>query len=150
MRMVVASTKHVQALLDDIRPEDAAEVEATTSEDMYTLIARHIKKSNESWSVFNDDKLVAILGVASLSLVSGIGTPWALSTNEATKHKRVFMKASRILMDNWLIKYPILICYIDARYKKALRWAKWLGFTIHPPKPYGEKQLPFHKVEVRR
>ena len=38
--------------------------------------------------------------------------------------------------------------YVDARHTDAIRWLKWLGFTLHPATPYGPFDLPFHKFTM--
>lgn len=35
---------------------------------------------------------------------------------------------------------------VDARYVRSLRWLEVLGFRVHPARPHGPLELPFHLV----
>lgn len=150
MRIEQASTKYLLELEKNIRDEDRKEVEVTTSVPLTDTMEALIKRSEEAYVAVHDDKLVAIFGVVEPSFVGGVGAPWVLSTKEVEKHKKTFMWGSKQILKSWMSKYPVLVCFIDARYKKALNWAKWMGFTIYPSKAYGESGLPFHRAEIRR
>ena len=43
----------------------------------------------------------------------------------------------------------VLINYTDARYTKALRWLRWLGFHMHEAVPYGVNGELFHPMTLR-
>jgi hypothetical protein len=42
----------------------------------------------------------------------------------------------------------VLENFIDARYEAAVRWAKWLGFDVGAPVPYGPAGMPFHPARL--
>jgi hypothetical protein len=43
---------------------------------------------------------------------------------------------------------PKLGNYCDARYTAAHRWLRKLGFTVHPPEPYGPKRALFCRITI--
>lgn len=96
-----------------------------------------------------DGEPVALLGVAPMSLLGGIGCPWMLGTDRVFEFPRAFIKEGTRLVGDMLGMYPHLINYVDARNVKSIRWLKRLGFTVDDqPVPYGPKGVPFHRFEL--
>ena len=52
------------------------------------------------------------------------------------------------MVDGWRQEFPYMFNYVDVRHKEAIRWLKWLGFTLNEPTPYGPFGLPFHKFHM--
>ena len=73
-----------------------------------------------------------------------------LTTEKMKDHPRELLKWSKIFVESWQEEYPLLQNYVDARYAPALRWAKWLGFTIEDTFPFGPDAVPFYKIVRRR
>ena len=45
--------------------------------------------------------------------------------------------------------YTWLVNWVDDRNTCAIRWLKWMGFTIHEPEPYGVANLPFRRFDMK-
>ncbi len=73
-----------------------------------------------------------------------------MTTDLVEKNKTTFLRYSRPMIEVMLAEFSHLENYVDARYKKCIRWLKWLGFVIHDAVPFGVQGLRFHKFEMRQ
>ncbi len=143
-----AEQAHAEALAPHLREADAAEVMASDGLDPLSALTRSLSLSSERYAGLIDGEVVALFGVRRASLVSRQGIPWLLTGEAVERHPLAFLKASRGVLSCWRRDYRIMNNWVDARHVKALRWLAWLGFTIHPARPYGVSGLPFHPFEM--
>jgi hypothetical protein len=101
------------------------------------------------WSAFADGELACVLGVAPLSVVSGIGSPWMIGTPVLDRHQRVLVRQTPEYISKMLKAFPHLVNYVYAQNTTSVRWLRRLGFTLHDAEPYGALGEPFHKFEMR-
>lgn len=139
---------HAALLATSLRAADRAEVRASDGLAPQAALERSLALSSEAYAGFVQGELAALFGVRRLSLVSGAGSPWLLTGEAVARHPRAFLKASRGILDVWRRDYVWLGNWVDARNLKAKRWLDWLGFTLHPVRPYGVGRLPFHPFEM--
>lgn len=88
---------------------------------------------------------VVIFGVGVWSVLSLRGIPWLLGTDDLLLDARHYLRESRTYMLETRSKYKRLENYVDARNKEAVRWLRWLDFTMEPAAPFGPDRLPFHR-----
>ncbi len=143
-----AKPAHAEALAASLRAADAAEVLASDGLDPLSALTFSLALSSESYAGLIEGEVVALFGVRRPSLVSRRGIPWLLTGDAVERHPLAFVKASRGVLACWRQDYAALGNWVDARHAKALRWLAWLGFTIHPARPYGVAGLPFHPFEM--
>ncbi|TAJ97150.1 MAG: hypothetical protein EPO41_03930 [Reyranella sp.] len=75
-----------------------------------------------------------------------VGVPWMLGTPVVVSPpwRRTFLHASRIAVEEWQARHPILSNFIDARNAKHIRWLRWLDFHfIARHDRHGPLGLPF-------
>lgn len=107
--------------------------------------------SAECYTVLDEDRdMIGIAGIIPGTVLSGSASPWLLTTNKAMKYPREIVILTRKAVREWNKDYSYLINFIDARYDRAVKWAKAVGFTVNDPSPYGPMGMPFHKIEMRR
>ena len=94
------------------------------------------------------DRVVCMYGVAEISILSNIGIPWLLGTDEIEEHSKYFLRQNRYYMNDIKKKYSYLFNFVDARNTVAIRWLKWLGFKVSEAQPFGPDEMPFHKFEM--
>lgn len=140
---------HIRELSLNIRDGDKKECLDIYGEQPYHVISSSFIMSYETYTGW-DDGVLGIVGVVHPSLLGEAATPWLLTSNLLTKKPRHLLKFTKPFIQRWLDMWPVLENYIDAEYTAALRWAKWSGFTIHEPTPYGVKKIPCCKIEIRR
>jgi len=127
-------------------PEQVLEVAASHGEDIYTVAKSAAEKSSVSRSVYYDGRLVGVFGVVPMHDIYNTGIPWLLTTGNFA---RPLLKATHKVIAILLEEFDVLENYIDARYEKSLRWAKWAGFEVDgTPTFLGKKRLPFYKVRI--
>jgi hypothetical protein len=132
-----------------MRSEDAAEVFASDGWTPLEALLESMRKSNDSWAVLVDGRIAAIFGVVSTDILGGVGTAWMLTGPAVEAHPVSFLRTCRRGIAQMLERWPVLTNWVDARYVRSLRWAKWLGFAIGPARPVGRLGELFHPIELR-
>lgn len=95
---------------------------------------------------FVDGEPAAMFGLAG-DILSDEGAPWLATTPAIERIKVSFIRYGRMEVDLMLRSRPRLVNYVDARYDRAQRYLEALGFTLHPPEPFGPKGEMFRKFE---
>ena len=93
-------------------------------------------------------RIVCMYGIAEISILSNIGIPWLLGTDEIEDHSKYFLRQNRYYMNQIKKKYAFMFNFVDARNTVAIRWLKWLGFSVYGAKPFGPDDMPFHRFEM--
>ncbi len=98
---------------------------------------------------------LAIGGVCPVETEYGeVGVIWMLGTSlldRETRYpmqRRLFARATRIVVEEFTKSWPVLTNMAHAENAKALRWLKWLGFELGKEFALGETQARF--VEFRK
>lgn len=154
-----AATEHLaRELAADMCAEDVAEVLAGGQPTPLASLLFSLSVSELAVAMMINSKVAAIFGVQPLPpeggeaaylgpLRRGIG--WVLTSNVSRRHPRAYMHHSRVVVKALLDYCPDLTNLMDARHKPALRWAKWMGFEMGEPMPYGPAGLSFIPFRVR-
>lgn len=133
-----------------MRRADRQEIMASSGPDILATVRRAVASSTACWSVYVGDVFVMIGGVAPLSLLGSVGSPWMLGTEALEKVPGALTRVGIQYLQIVLGLYPELVNYVDARNIKSIRWLRRLGFTIaDQPIPYGLQRLPFYRFEMR-
>jgi hypothetical protein len=141
--------RHADELAPNLREGDMLEGKALGLEPL-TALRESLANSEVSWAFLLDGEVAALFGVLPVPHSPGCGWVWMLSGRACDKHKRAFLRAGREVVPALLEHYSILCNAIDARYTGALRWARWMGFTVRDAVPLGPHGLPFHPFMIRR
>lgn len=59
-----------------------------------------------------------------------IGIPWLLCEESVEEFQYSFLKYSHYVIDTMLNMTPILANFVDSRHSQAIKYLKWLGFTV--------------------
>lgn len=149
--LVPATAEHAEQLIESLRPEDAAEIEAcgvSAAEGVRTSF----ETSDEATTYLFDGEVAAMFGVAVVgeTVLGRSGRFWFLTGRAFAKHPRQFMRAARPLLRALLERYGTLSNVVDARYAAAIRFARSFGFEVGAPRPHGPFGMPFCPFEARR
>lgn len=136
-------------LFANLRAADLAECQAYGHADLAASLDACVRRSLLCWSGFVDGQLAAILGVAPLDMLNGLGSPWMLGTPVLDKHSRVLVRATPVYIGRMLTAFPHLVNFVHAKNTTSVRWLRRLGFTLHDAVPYGPLGEPFHPFEMR-
>lgn len=135
-------------LAANLRPADLAECLAYGRPDIAADIASSVRRSMLCWTGFVNGELAAIMGVAPVSTLGGIGSPWMLGTPVLDQHARVLVRASAQYIPRMLSAFPHLQNFVHAENTTSVRWLKRLGFTLHEAVPFGAPGEMFHPFEM--
>jgi hypothetical protein len=135
------------ALAPRLREEDAAECWRLDRSGPTESLADSLDSSAEAWAAELDGVVIGLWGVRPHSVVLGVGMPWMLGAPEIARSPRLLVRGSRHYCDRWLTAYRLLVNVVDARYTKAIRWVRSLGFTVSEPYPVGPDGHPFVWIE---
>lgn len=141
---IAASVEHARALAETLRPEDWAECQAAGFTDRLETLKESLARSDLAWALLLDGEVAALFGVC------GEGLVWFLTGEAFARHPFTVARLGREWVRALLEVYAQLGNYIDARYAKAIRFARLLGFQLGELTPYGPHQLPHHFALIRR
>lgn len=144
-----ATAADVADLAPRMRQADRNEVWASHRNLPDEALARSLRHSTHAWAGLADGRLVCLWGVCPASLISRVGVPWLLGSDEVETHQVAFLRRSRPALAEMLETYTVLTNWVDARNRVSMRWLRWLGFTLFPAQPFGPDRLPFHRFERR-
>ena len=114
----------------NLRPEQGELITAA----MFTEAAldERVQESRHCFVGRANGELAVLWGVLMPSLLTGIGVIWAVTTTVADEHPFVFARHSKLAVDEIKQHYTELKGLVDPRYKRSIRWLKWLGFEVGP------------------
>lgn len=139
----------VVRLAHNLRASDLAEIRAYGHTDPLHQLTRSAAHSMLCWTAFIDGEVAAILGVAPLSVIGGIGSPWMMGTPVLDAHSRILVRQTPHYIAQMLRAFPYLVNHVHAQNTTSVRWLRRLGFTVHPAEPFGALGEPFHKFEMK-
>ena len=134
-----------------LRACDERELYAASGMTGPEAVSRGVAASDgNAWVVEFEGEAFCVFGVVRLS--DNIGIPWLLATKKMYQDecKNFTLVRSKEWIARLMGDYKVLLNYVDARNKQAIRWLEWAGFTLERPRPYGVKRLPFHKFTLKK
>jgi hypothetical protein len=141
--IIPATIGHVEELSGKLRVQDERECQAGYGISASTGLLLSFLASKAAWAIICRDRAVGMGGVCEIS--EGMGAPWFLATADIRYAARFVAQVSRPYVEKMLELYPILVNRIHARNIRAVRWLRWIGFTIQPAKPWGVSGELFHE-----
>lgn len=143
-----ATPQHLETLIEEIRPADRAEVEASVGSLRLGVVDAYLRTEHPAVMIGPDGGLVCMYGVAPLHSLSSNGAIWLLGTSRMRKYAKRVLHDAKLFIEYAREHYPVLVNYVDARNTESVRWLAALGFTIEPPQPFGVQGLPFHRFHM--
>lgn len=142
--VVVAEAAHAEALAEDLRPEDAAEV-AATGETPREALLRSLAASDYARAAIDEEgRVLALWGTVPLTLIGGVATVWLLTGNAVERRKKSMLRIARRELEAMHARYFCLGNMIDERYGRAHKFVVSLGFDLAgAPVEFGAAGEPF-------
>ena len=146
IRVVAATLDHASAI--KLRAGDTAEIAAlgmTPRDALRTSLDRAL------WAdaYLADGEVAAIVGVGLPSMLGRVATPWLLTGAPVDRHRKAFLRLTRERVERMRREWDLLVNHVHADYAQAIRWMRWLGFTIAPARPFGPRGALFHQATLR-
>jgi len=143
-QIVPATREHAVKLAARMRASDLRELRALGL-DPFVALYDGIKVSRDAVTGLVDGRVLGMFGVAVYVPLSDEGCPWFLGSYEVPQHSRAFLRFCKTGLSHIAPQYSLLVNYVDARYPEAVRWVRWLGFTVDAPEPRGPHGVLFHR-----
>jgi hypothetical protein len=131
------------------RPEERLECLASWNEAPMEALRRSWADSREAWAFLAPcGTPLCVAGITDGQDGEGWWYPWMLGTTDVLGQRIAFLRACRVYLPRVLSVYGKLRTFIDARYDLSLKWAKWLGFEVRAPAPFGMGCALFCEVRL--
>lgn len=123
-------------LAADLRPEDLAEIEATSDLSPAETLVTSLMLSDHAWVILVNEEPVCVFGAAPSGTPSS-GLVWMMGSPrmDTPAVALAVLRATRPYLDAMHVAYPHLWNMIDARHDKSMKWLEWCGFSVvdvHP------------------
>lgn len=141
---------HIEDLAPRMREADRLEIWASSHALPHDGLVAAVSRSREKWAVEKNGRCICLFGVVPMNLLTGVGSPWLLGSEDLHVIKIPFLRHSRPIIESMLERYEILSNHVHISNTLSLAWLAWLKFTIAPPRPYGVEGLLFHPVTRKR
>lgn len=130
-----------------MRPGDVAEIHAQGRTPMEAL-TESLDRSTHAWTALDGDRPIVMWGVTVEDILAPSAVVWCLTGTGVDSHKRAFLRGSRAFVEYLRANYYYAWNIVDSRYEGAIRWVKWLGFSVCGEVMIGD--VPFYLVALRR
>jgi hypothetical protein len=148
LEVVDATQMHAFQLAGNLRKEDAAEIDATSSGKgkHVEAILKCLRMSASSSAVYADGELIGVGGL--IPRDGGAALGWFLSAEAIEKHWRDFARESKKRLPELISEFSLVYNFIDVRYIKAIRWLLWLGFRTNEVYEMAPNRYHFVKMSI--
>jgi hypothetical protein len=146
IEIVPATLRHALAI--DLRPGDAREIAALGVAPRDGIV-RSLARSVWADAYLADGEVAAILGLVVQPLVGGTAMPWLVTGQPVGRHRKAFLRLTRARTHRMMAEHGLLVAEVHAEYREAVRWLRWLGFELAPPRPIGRRGALFHRATLR-
>lgn len=89
-----------------------------------------LRTSHLCWTAMKDGWPIAMLGVASTSLMTGKGVIWLLGTDEVYRQGRALLHLGPMVFGAMLQEFRVLENVVSVQNTKAIRLLRRWGFTV--------------------
>jgi hypothetical protein len=138
----------MQFIADNMRHADAVEVMASNGLTPTEAIELSVEMSDYVTAIYIDGDPVAVMGLRLYNALAGVGVPWLLGTDNVVKHRKVFLKNSRDVVEDMKYHCPKLVNHVHVENTVSIQWLKWLGFEFDEPEPFGVNGELFHRFHM--
>lgn len=154
----------VRYIAEHLRKSDRREIADAQPQDPYTVLMQSIKASGARVAVYRlpvkrvvlsaDAKMpwepVAVFGMAPWPGLPHKGIPWLLATERFNERGIHVLRFARRMLGALTTGYTAMENTVHAENKDAIRFLRWLGFTVEEPTPWGYKDKLFCRFHAER
>lgn len=141
---------HIRYVAENMRSCDVTEVKASHGYTPMESLNKAVSKSDRSRVVIYNGKPVAIFGLCKGTILSGIGVPWFLGTNDILKLGKSLTKYGRMVVDEMLDQCPMLVNYVHTKNILSVKWLTSMGFNLDEPVTLLVSGEKFHRFSKKR
>lgn len=138
----------IESIKNRLRRLDAEETIASGYKSPEECLRGSFSRSSMRYCVVLEGTPVALFGIVPDTLLGPSANIWFLGADGMSRIRKSFVKQSRLVIREWLKRYPILWNYIDARYRSSLVWIRSCGAEFGPE--FKIQDHPFIPFVIRR
>lgn len=139
------NNKDLKTVLSNLREADVKEMEMIYGKDWFKPVFDGWKKLKGARIGYTNDGIpIVICGTFTVGDIGYIGM---LATQDIEKEQRSFLVQGKKWVDSH--KHKLLMNYVYSENKLAIKWLKWLGFTVETHYGLGNRFLLFYKGDLR-
>lgn len=144
--VVLAESSHIAPIVANVREADRLELWAMARATPDQCLRYGLQHSRTAYTGRIDGVPVCMFGATPYSLLGGIGVPWMVTATGLDRFsaQKALLRHSKPGVLELRRQFPILVNAVHAGNAAAIRWLRWLGFTIHPVQPMGPDSDLFH------
>lgn len=124
-----------------IYPDHLSKLEIAHQE----IMKRALHNSSQTWIGFDGPTILCFWGLIPPSLLSDQAYLWMYITEHFHEHTFVFIRHSRLAVEEMLKHYPVIIGHGKVGDRKSLQWLRWIGAKFGEPQG---QLIPF-RIEAR-
>ena len=128
-----------------MREEDRKEIVGAVGNNIEAECLHCLEASEVAYICKCEGVPLAAFGVIRKNPWQNIGVIWMLSTKHTKEHKiyagKWTLKGIRAFMKDWDYLYN----FVDKGNDETIKWLKWMGAKVYPPRPYGLYGNLYHK-----
>ncbi len=130
---------HVKEIVDNLRQQQDLE----DTKDTLSELASVIRGSHCAYTGWIDSSIACIWGCIPGSMLDHNAFVWMVTTKVCDEHPFIIARYSRIMLDNLPEHFTRIGGLVDRKFKRSIRWLKWLGFDIYGPYAQDERYMAF-------
>lgn len=124
-----ASPDHVPVLADNMREADRKETGAL-GRTPHQALSRSLAASLWALTAIVDETPEAMLGVAPLNMIEGVGVPWMLGSEKIYDHARDLVRHGPKIIAEMERTFPLLENYVSSDNDRAIRFLRHWNWEI--------------------
>jgi len=130
--IVELTASHLNHIVTVAREADRVEFSYQDPRPMREVLEEMLRKSHRARCGLIDGEPVCCFGVIRPVVLTTEGHPWAVASRlvEEKGYRRVFLQQSRRGLAEVVKGYTSICNIIHEENSLAIRWLKWLGFTV--------------------
>lgn len=140
------------ALAPHVRESDRFELWAGWRKEPLRALEDSLRASSQSFALLIEDSEipVALAGVAPVTALTRDAAPWLIASDRIEEIPSAFVRASRRIVDEWLLDFRSLENVVHAGNETSIKWLKWLGAEFDEPEALGPERVLFRRFRLRR
>lgn len=146
---VEATLAHTIELAGNVRDDDPMDSGQDHPVDILATMAGYMAGENKAWSILGEGKVLCMFGLVAPMLLGSDRYIWLIGSKDLEKHPVAFARISKMITRDWARQYR-LVAFVDASFKRAIRWAEWSGFSIGREIEIGKRKVKHYLITMEQ
>ena len=147
--IIYAGPLDVEALIADIRPEDAAELQLAQWPTVRAAVESCVARSEVCRAMYIGDELACLFGIADVTVLGDTACIWTLGTNAIRRHPREYLRACRRAAREAMDRLPQVTTFYNwmpVHFSTYITWAeRYFGARFDKADTTGFRRLTIQK-----